>query len=140
MNSQMIYMKIKWIIKKNRNLFRLKSKDPPLACVIYEGICTCKENYIAGAKRNVEIQEEEHLGINKISESSRHLRHLKSNPTHEFSLNVLVAAPNNDLLRKNLEASFIALSRPYLNEQIDSKKRSFYCEMVLHDNFYSFNL
>ena len=74
--------------------------------------------------------------MNKISESSRHL---KSNPTHAFSLNVLMAAPN-DLLRKNLEASFIALSRPYLNEQIDSKKHSFYCEMVLHDNFYSFNL
>ena len=33
-----------------------------------------------------------------------------------------MAAPINDRARKNLEASFIALSRPSLNEQIDSKK------------------
>ena len=32
-----------------------------------------------------------------------------------------MAAPINDRLRKNLEASFIALSRPSLNEQIDAK-------------------
>ena len=33
-----------------------------------------------------------------------------------------MAAPINDRVRKNLEASFTALSRPLLNEQIDSKK------------------
>ena len=31
---------------------------------------------------------------------------------------VLTAAPVTDRVRKNLEASFIALSRPSLNEQI----------------------
>ena len=31
-----------------------------------------------------------------------------------------MAAPINDRVRKNLEASFIALSRPSLNEQIDA--------------------
>ena len=39
-----------------RNLFRLKSKNPHPACVIYEGICKCKENYIGETKRNVEIR------------------------------------------------------------------------------------
>ena len=33
-----------------------------------------------------------------------------------------MTAPINDRVTKNLEASFIALSRPYLNEQIDAKK------------------
>ena len=33
-----------------------------------------------------------------------------------------MTAPINDRARKNLEASFIALSRPSLNEQIDAKK------------------
>ena len=64
-----------------RNLFRLKSKNPHPACAIYEGVCTCKENYIDESKRNVEIRCEEHSDINKISEPSRHL---KSNPTHAF--------------------------------------------------------
>ena len=33
-----------------------------------------------------------------------------------------MAALINDRVRKNLEASFISLSRPSLNEEIDSKK------------------
>ena len=86
---------------------------------IYEGTCTSKENYIGETKRNVEIRREEHSDINKISEPSRHL---KSNPTLAFTWKVLMAAPINDRDRKNLEVSFIALSRPSLNEQIDPKK------------------
>ena len=34
---------------------------------------------------------------------------------------VLMTAPVNDRVRKNLEVSFIALSRPSLNVQIDAK-------------------
>ena len=102
-----------------RNMFRLKSKNPHPACVIYEGICTCKENYVGETKRNAEIRWEEHSNINKISEPSRHL---KSNLTHPFTWKVLMAASINDRVRKNLEASFIAFSRPSLNEQIDPKK------------------
>ena len=41
---------------------------------------------------------------------------------HAFTSKVLIAGPINDRVRKNLEASFIALSRPSLNEHIDSKK------------------
>ena len=112
-------IKIKWITKKTRNLFRLKSKNPHPACAICKGVCTCKENYVGETKRNVEIRWEEHSGINKIFEPSRHL---KSNPTHAFTWKVLMTAPINDRVRKNLEASFIALSRVSLNEQIDAKK------------------
>ena len=50
----------------------------------------------------------------KISEPSRYL---KSNPVHAFTWKVIVTAPINDHMRKNLEPSFVALSRPSLNEQ-----------------------
>ena len=33
-----------------------------------------------------------------------------------------MAAPVHNSMRKNLEASFIALGRPSMNEQINSKK------------------
>ena len=33
-----------------------------------------------------------------------------------------MTAPTNDRVRKNLEASSIALSKPSFNEQIDTKK------------------
>ena len=35
---------------------------------------------------------------------------------------VFMTAPINDCVRKNVEASFIALGRPSLNEQIDAEK------------------
>ena len=101
------------------NLFRLNSKNPHPASIIYEGICTCKKNNIGDTKRNVEILWEEYWDTNKISQPSRHS---KSNPTHTFTWKVLIAALINDRVRKNLEAFFISLSRPSLNEEIDSKK------------------
>ena len=57
-----------------RNLFGLKSNNPHPASVIYEGICTCKENCIGETKGNIEIRWEEHSDIDKLSEPSRHLK------------------------------------------------------------------
>ena len=45
-----------------------------------------------------------------------------------------MTGPFNDRVRKKLEASFIALSRPSLNEQIDAKKLLLFRNGV-HDNF-----
>ena len=50
-----------------------------------------------------------------------------------------MAAPISDRVRKNLEASFIAISRPSLNEEIDSKKLLLFRNRVTW-KFYSFNL
>ena len=88
-------IKIKWTIKKMTNLFHLKNKNQHPACVIYEGICTCKENFIGKAKQNAEIRQEEHSDINKVSEPSRNL---KSNPMRAFTWNVLMVALFNDRL------------------------------------------
>ena len=41
---------------------------------------------------------------------------------HAFTWKVLMTASINDRVMKNLEASFIAVSRPSLNKQIDAKK------------------
>ena len=41
---------------------------------------------------------------------------------HAFTWKVLMTASINDRVMKNLEASFIAVSIPSLNEQIDAKK------------------
>ena len=68
-------IKIKWITKKIRNLFHLKSKNPHPACAIYEGVCACKENYIGETKRNVEIRWE-FFPYNKIQKLKKFLNHL----------------------------------------------------------------
>ena len=76
-------------------------------------MCTCKENYTGETERNVEIMWEENSDNNKISEPSWHL---KMNLTHAFTWKVLMTVPINDPVRKNLEPSFIALSRASLNK------------------------
>ena len=82
-------------------------------------MCTCKENYIGKTKRNIEIRWEEHSDMSNISELSIHL---KSNSTLAFTWKVIMTARIIDDVKKNFDTSFIALNRPSLNEQIDSKK------------------
>ena len=86
-----------------RNQFHLKSKNPHPACAIYEGICTCKENYFGETKQNVGIPLEEHSYINKISEP---FKHLKSNPMHALTWKVLMAATimivRGEILKRHL--------------------------------------
>ena len=49
-------IRIKWITKKVKQLFKLKSRNPHPSCVIYEGVCSCQESYIGETVRNVEIR------------------------------------------------------------------------------------
>ena len=44
------------------------------------------------------------------------------NPDHVFQWKVLMSVPINICKRKNLEAFYIAVKYPTLNEQKDSKK------------------
>ena len=57
---------IKWITKKVKQLFKLKSRDPYPSCVIYEGVCSCQESYIGETVRNIEIRWQEHEIYRKI--------------------------------------------------------------------------
>ena len=110
---------VKWITKKIRNLFNLKSKNPHPSCKIYEGSCSCGSSYIGETKRNVEVRWKEHDDPRGKSEPAKHLY---ESPTHSFSWRVLMSAPQNTRIRKNLEASFVALHRPKLNNQMETKK------------------
>ena len=75
--------------------------------------------YIGETKRNVEVPWGEHNDPRGKSEPSKHLY---NNVTHSFTWSIIMNAPKNVRIRKNLEASEVALKRPALNNQIDSKK------------------
>ena len=73
LTNDLYEIKLEWINTKMRNLVHLKSKNLNPAYVIYKGICVSNDNYIGATKRNVDIFQEEHSGINKISEPSKHM-------------------------------------------------------------------
>ena len=68
-------------------------------------------------KRNVAIRISEHEKFNGNSEPAKHL---VNHPSHNFEWSLLATAPKQDRTRKNLEAFYIALLRPSLNEQVES--------------------
>ena len=80
-------IRIKWITKKVKQLFKLNSRNPHPSCVIYEGVCSCQESYIGETVRNVEIRWQEHEDTQKDSEAAKDL---KNNPTHSCTLKVLL--------------------------------------------------
>ena len=112
---------VKLIIRlKTRNLkslFLLKDKDLHPACMIYNGITPCESSNVGETKRNVEVRYSEHNHPSGKSEPSKHLH---QNINHVFNWSVICSATKRDRTRKNLEAFYIALMRPNLNEQCDS--------------------
>ena len=108
---------MKWQTKKVKTLFKLKDPNPYPACVIYEGTCTCNVKYIGETERNAVTRWAEHDNRNKSSEPARHL---KLNPQHKFEWKIICRAPKRDKDRKNLEACFIALKKPSLNNKVES--------------------
>jgi len=110
---------IKWETRKIRSLFSLKSKNPHPSCKLYQGQCSCGALYIGETKRNVQVRWKEHNDPRKNSEPAKHLY---QNPNHSFTWSVIMSAPQNTRVRKNLEASLVALHRPSLNNQVETKK------------------
>ena len=98
-----------------KQLFKLKSRNLQLACVIYEGVCVFEQTYIGKVGCNIELWWEEH---ENITNDFKPAKYLKEN--HKFSWKMFSAPPENKQICKILEASKIALKRPSLNQQIKS--------------------
>ena len=108
---------VKWKTRKVSSLFNLKCRNPHPSCKIYEGTCSCGVKYIGETNRNVETRWAEHNDPRKKSEPSRHLN---KNIDHTFDWIILMTAPKYEQQRKNLESSWIALRKPFLNAQVES--------------------
>ena len=112
-------MVIKWKTRNMLSLFPLKYKSDYKSCVIYKGDCSCGSNYIFETKRNSEVRWNEHDNPTKSLEPPKHLQ---SNIKHYFTWAVISNAPKNAKTRKNIEASYVALWKPDLNEQKDFER------------------
>ena len=108
-----------WNTSKIRSLFPLKDKNLHPNCVIYKGKCSCDEYYIGETERCSHLRFEEHENTSKTSEPAKHL---KANPTHSFTWEILANAPSDHEKRKLLEALYVAKFKPGLNDQVMSKK------------------
>ena len=88
------------------------------SCVVYEGSCSCGENYVSESVRNNVLRWAEHEDPNKQSEPGKHLKYF---PDHQFEWKVLTRAPEYTRKRKILEAFLIKSINPFLNEQLDTE-------------------
>ena len=86
--------------------------------IMYQGICSCGNNYVSETMRNANTRIVEHEKSNDKSETSKHL---KNNVEHKLNGMVLLIAPSHTLKRKILVASFIKQLNPSLNDQLDIK-------------------
>ena len=112
-------MVIMWKTRNIQSLFPLNDKSNYKLCVISKGGCSCGSHYIGETKRNAEVRWNDHYNPTKSSKPSKHLR---SNINYYFTWPAISNAPKNTTTRKNLEASYIALWRPDLNEQKDFER------------------
>ena len=79
-------MRIKWLTKKVKTLFRVKDKSLHQASKIYKGFCSCGKSYISETIRNVEVRWDEH---NNPMKKSNRSKHIKDNLDHVFNWSVL---------------------------------------------------
>ena len=105
---------ITWRTRNIRFLLLLKVKNDFKSCVIYIGDCSYGSRYIGEIKRNTEVRWNEH---NNPTKNSKPSKNLQSNINYYFTMVVISNAPKNAQTRKNLEASYIALWKPDLNQQ-----------------------
>ena len=101
---------ILWQTRQIKSLFSLKDKNLHKSHVIYEGQCSCGENYVGETVRITE-----HSNICHTSEPARHL---SENPNHSFQWRVLCSA-RSYFKRKIIEGLIIQQRSPTLNKQVN---------------------
>ena len=110
-------VRIKWLTQKVKKLFiKVKDKSLHQACKIYKGVCSCGESYIGETVRNVEVRWGVHNNPTKVLNSSKRI---KDNVDHMFHWSMLARATTNMLQQKVLEAYYIVLEKPTLNDQLE---------------------
>ena len=103
-----------WSTRKLSSLSRLKDKNLYPACKIYYVKCQCGEDYVGETIRNTATRWSEH---NNPTHKSEPAQHIKTHNGHLFDWSILCNAPSNSQIRKNLEALFVGIMKPSLNEQ-----------------------
>ena len=105
-----------WSTRNINILLSLKDKVMHRSCVIYEGQCSCKLSYIGETKRSSEVRWREH---DDPADKTEPAKHLMENASHKFTWKVLSAAPSHFRRRRILEAFFITIRKPVLNDQVE---------------------
>ena len=108
-------VRITWLTEKVKTLFGVKDKSLHQACKIYKCVCSCGESYIGESIRNVEVHWDEHNNPMKRSSPSKHI---KDNLDHVVNWSVNANAPKNMFQQNFLQAYYIVLEKPTLNEQL----------------------
>ena len=103
------------------------------ACKIYKGVCSSGKSYIGDTVRNVEVRWGELNNSTKLSNSSKHI---EDNVDHTFHWLVLARSPTNTFKLKVLEAYYIVLEKPPLNDQIDPDRLNLFRNAVTCLCFY----
>ena len=80
-------------------------------------VCIYGETYIGETIRNIETRWKEH---NTPSDKSNPSKHINSHLDHIFTWSIICNALTNKFKRKIMEAYFIAINKPTLNDQLDS--------------------
>ena len=100
--------------------------------MIYRRKCSFREECVEETKRNVEKHWSEH---NNPTEKTESARHLFNNVGHLFVWEILMPAPKDKRKRKNLEAFFIAVQKPSLNEQVKSNVLHLFQNIITSGTF-----
>ena len=110
-------IRIKWLTRKMKTLFKLKDLCIHSACRIYKVLCTCGETYIGETIHNVETRWKEH---DIPSDKSNPSKHINSHIDHIFTWSIISNTSSSKFKRKIKEAYFIAIMKPTVNDQLDS--------------------
>ena len=62
---------ITWATRKLESLFEIKDNAKHLSCIIYQGICSCGQNYIGQTIRNAVTRKDENEQPNGKPEPSK---------------------------------------------------------------------
>ena len=94
-------IRIKWLARKMKNIFKLKDPSIHSVCKTYKGVCICGETNIGEVSCNVETRWKEH---NTILDKSNPSKNINSHFDHIFTWLIICNAPTNKFKRKIIEA------------------------------------